>query len=1223
MPGFTDAEDRILKKYISTPLSINLALIRRMMESIWANDAPRIVQNYTDHGEEHSERVAGFVEKLLQVNQNIEFSEHEIYLLLTGVYLHDIGMQCDIAKYPEIKEKAEGLGAKFKEAFTAKMTNGYSLKEQKEIRENHHYLSAAWIDYLYEGKDPVLSHGIKSIPYDLVDDLMDVCKFHSKLSINDCPDCFNFDPNNRKKIIAALLRFADELDISTTRVKLETVKIFNLNPDNSLYWWLHNYTKVIFIGSNRISLSVRLHPEDFKLYGSFIRNDYITNFKNKNQSVLDVLVGQKIPVVIDNNSDIVALSRAEKFPLEITTVLDEKMQKKDLTLSHQIQANRGSLGEGSLNRVAQGEKVMQLIREAYERKLTKLDLSYRQMTRLPSGIGELENLRELDLSYNQLTKLPCEIGEFKNLTTLDLSYNQLTKLPSEIGELESLTEFDLSNNKITQLPSEITELKNLTELDLSHNHLTQLPQKFGKLESLSRLYLSYNQLVQLPAGIEELEKLTKLNLSYNQLTQLPPEIGKLKNLLKLYLSYNNLTQLPSEIRELKNLLKLYLSYNNLTQLPSEIRELKNLIELDLSGNPLILPTEVVSKGVEAIFTYLKQSKTTEHNEAKLILVGNGGVGKTLLAHRLTAGTFGVDEITNGINISKWSISAPDPEESEIKLNIWDFGGQEIYLATHQFFLTTHSIYLLVWNARKTKDDDSIYYWLHTIEAFGGESPIILVMTKMNESDDDLNLKDLKSKFPQIAGYLKIDSKDGRGVYRLIETVRNVAWQLPLMRAKWPESWFKVRQRLEILETNWIPYEEFYEICKSEGLDNENINVLDDYLNDLGVIIHFKDRLTLKNIVILKPEWATGAFYCILSTKSVLYREGVLLHNELSNIWNAEAYPTNIHPQLMDLMNKFELAYELPDKKSYLIPELLPTKAPYIMWDKEDNLCFYYAYDHFLPPGIITRFIVRMHQDIERKENLMPLCWREGVVLNLQNSRALIKIKPTERQIEIRINGANKRGALGAICNELDHINGSIKKIKVIKQIPCNCSEHCHKRYSYEHLLKAEMGNIETIQCHESYESISISSLLDGYKRREERFKEYKAEANQAINVEPTINVNTNININLKIDLLLIQTEFEDLKVEFENLNPKLDSDLNKIQDNLDELSPNSDPEKLAKQLSKLSRFLIKLSDPESEYNKIIKGTQKGVEHAHKLGRTYNKFAQWLAMPQVPDLFFGK
>ncbi len=587
------------------------------------------------------------------------------------------------------------------------------------------------------------------------------------------------------------------------------------------------------------------------------------------------------------------------------------------------------------------------------------------------------------------------------------------------------------------------------------------------------------------------KKHEKLCLSNHQLTHLLPEIGELKNLTALDLSYNQLTQLPSEIGELKNLTSLDLSYNQLTQLPSEIGELKNLTNFNLSGNPLFSPPpEIISMGIKAILTYLNQSKTIEHNEAKLILVGDGEVGKTCLAHRLISDEFLRNaEITEGINISQWKFPAPSSGKSEIKLNIWDFGGQEIYHATHQFFLTTRSLYILVWNARRTKDYDNIYYWLYTIEAFGGDSPIIIVMSKMNENDDDLNLKDLKNRFPQIVDSLKIDSKDGIGILALKEKIRETAWNLPLMRIPWVDSWYKVRERLEALKENWITYDEFNRICVSEGLDDKNISTLDGYLNELGVTIHFKDKIGLKNIVILKPEWATNAFYKILSTKSVLHREGVLLQSELSKIWDRKEYPPVIYPQLIELMNKFELAYNLPDDSNYLVPELLPKNAPDFTWDMKDNLCFYYCYDYFLPSGIISRFIVRMHRDLEKKENGMPLCWREGAILKLQNSRALIEMKPVERQIEIRIKGDNKREALAMIRYQFDHINASIKKINVSKQIPCNCSENCPTRYPYEKLLKAEANNFENISCLDSFKLISVSLLLDGYNKREERFRE--------------------------------------------------------------------------------------------------------------------------------------
>ena len=98
------------------------------------------------------------------------------------------------------------------------------------------------------------------------------------------------------------------------------------------------------------------------------------------------------------------------------------------------------------------------------------------------------------------------------------------------------------------------------------------------------------------------------------------------------------------------------------------------------------------------------------------------------------------------------------------------------------------------------------------------------------------------------------------------------------------------------------------------------------------------------------------------------------------------------------------------------------------------------------------------------------------------------MKPDERQIEIRIKGNNKIGALEVIRYHLDHINDDIKKIKVSKQIPCNCSENCPKRYPYEDLLEAKINDIETIQCYKSFKHISISSLLEDYKKREKGLK---------------------------------------------------------------------------------------------------------------------------------------
>jgi hypothetical protein len=119
---------------------------------------------------------------------------------------------------------------------------------------------------------------------------------------------------------------------------------------------------------------------------------------------------------------------------------------------------------------------------------------------------------------------------------------------------------------------------------------------------------------------------------------------------------------------------------------------------------------------------------------------------------------------------------------------------------------------------------------------------------------------------------------------------------------------------------------------------------------------------------------------------------------------------------------------------------------------------------------------------------------------------------------------------------------------------------------------------------------------------------------------------TAVDIDIKVDLPAFEAHFHKLKDALEDAkesDPKMKKELEKIEDSMDELNLESEKKELVKPFKKVGRFLEKLGDEKSNFNNVLKGTKKGIELAQKVGKTYNKFAQWLALPQVPEVFLEK
>jgi Leucine-rich repeat (LRR) protein len=115
--------------------------------------------------------------------------------------------------------------------------------------------------------------------------------------------------------------------------------------------------------------------------------------------------------------------------------------------------------------------------------VTKLDLSFNQLTQLPSSIEKLQNLRELWVNNNNLISLPTNLGLLPLLTRLEVNHNILVEL-CEFGPNGFFNILNASDNKLTSIPDSIGNLINLSILNLKSNNLTELPETIKNLKGL-------------------------------------------------------------------------------------------------------------------------------------------------------------------------------------------------------------------------------------------------------------------------------------------------------------------------------------------------------------------------------------------------------------------------------------------------------------------------------------------------------------------------------------------------------------------------------------------------------------------------------------------------------------------------------------------------------------------------------------------------------------------
>ncbi|MCB9305123.1 MAG: TIR domain-containing protein [Lewinellaceae bacterium] len=736
-----------------------------------------------------------------------------------------------------------------------------------------------------------------------------------------------------------------------------------------------------------------------------------------------------------------------------------------------------------------------------------------------SHISTLTNLEQLECSVNQVFNL-VPLSNLTKLKSLSVWQTQVSDLVP-ISGLYQLEYLSFASTAVTDL-SPLMNLNSLRHLDFSNCHIRDL----SPLSSLLCLeHLAFNE-----TEVEDLEPLSTflslrgLIFEKSKVYDLSP-LKKLKKLEILDFSISKVSILDS-LENLENLqsvcfydtqirdLSTLSSLKKLTQVScgnTYVQDLSPLIHLinktipvlnEVIANgicvkdcPLIIPPiEFAQESPQAVRDYFEElgDDGRKLNEVKVIFLGEASAGKTSLVKRLLGENFDSKESqTHGIRIRKVSFKMDDSDS--VTAHLWDFGGQEVMHATHQFFLSQRSVYVLLLNSR---NDDQAEKWLKHAASFGGRSPVLVVLNKIDENPSfQVDNKRLKEKYPQIRDFFRLSAKTDKGMGEFREALRREIDRADTRRTPFPKHWLAVKEHFSNMEADYIESAEYQRVCEENGVTRQfSQDVLLQFLHDLGVVINFRN---LKNFdtQILNPLWLTNGVYRIVNSKIVAEDTGGLLYEDdfdavindprykEGNTSDREfEYPKNKLQYIVRVMQEFELCFQL-DPRTYVVPQLLPVQEPEFKTEGA-LLHFVIHFPEFLPDSIFPRLMVKLHTFIERSPGNRDTpgqltMWRTGMVLHKPNIfKALARVRwdKEDQKILVDVCGEERRRFLSFIRETVKEIVDDFTNLEFDELVPIPESKDTEE---YDYLVEAEKAGEKEVFVKSLKKRVSIADLLDG------------------------------------------------------------------------------------------------------------------------------------------------
>jgi len=686
-----------------------------------------------------------------------------------------------------------------------------------------------------------------------------------------------------------------------------------------------------------------------------------------------------------------------------------------------------------------------------------LDLGGLQLQTLPEEIYALTWLKQLYLGCDADSRKSPHYGRYiidqklcnalgalpgalflalTQLEVLDLARNRLTNLPSSLATLTQLTNLDLWGNEIGDAgAAHLAGLTHLTNLNLGGNNIGDAgaPHLAG-LTHLTNLNLMSNEIGDAGAAhLAGLTLLTNLNLWGNNIGDAgAAHLAGLTLLTNLDLMSNEIGDI-TPLAALDHLENIDLSHCALSNAHPTFWRKPSLREATLCNAKLgDVPAELLSQNygdnclyrLRRYFDAMERGAPVELRDVKVMILGNGQIGKTQLRRQLCGEDYDESvKTTHGVDIALAELPAATSGsragDDPTPLKIWDFGGQDIYLGTHALFLRTRAVFPIVWtpSAENTEEhtiDGATFrnfplrYWVNYVSTMGGiNSPVVLVEAQCDEPGSGGEPPvdtELRGRFGFRPPAITYSAKTGRNHDQLISALRDAVDYLAKQRGvtRVGEGWAAVKTELENMHAadrerdpekrqhRTLDTSEFLKICRDTGSvdDPDEARVLLGFLHDLGTVFHQPG--TFNDLIILDQQWALDAIYAVFDRESGVHGviqntlHGRFTRSELgARLWNGK-FSEAEQQGFIAMMRACDICFTLRDDDEidgeavYVAPDLLPDRGRLERdladrWDDTlEPVSAEYEYD-LLPPNLLRGVMAKVGE----KAGLNALYWRGG------------------------------------------------------------------------------------------------------------------------------------------------------------------------------------------------------------------------------------------------------